>query len=94
MMVPCDESGEWNFTMIMCFRNENGFWNYGDFASRIQSLMNEGYELHGSPFVHEDELIQPMMKFVYPEYETGDDDDGLPLPEAGNEPIEQVRNCS
>jgi hypothetical protein len=65
-----------------------------DFSNKIEKLLNDDWEMHGNAFVIGTHFCQVMVKFEPAEYETGDDDDGLPLPEAGNEPIEQVRNCS
>ncbi len=94
-----DEGGNWNFMFVKCDEPDPDKpyrCHYYLFSEQIQDLMNEGFELHGTPFVHNGDLLQAMMRFEYPECEKdgGDDDDGLPLPEAGNEPIEQVRNCS
>jgi len=90
-MISMDKpDGEWNFILI---RDQSEV----TFAREIDKLMNEDWELHGSTFTHHGDFVQALVKFEHEEYEEtegGDDDDGLPLPEAGNEPIEQARNCS
>lgn len=89
MMVPYDEGGKWRFCIS---RYSESSWDL--FVHEVEVLMNCGWELHGDMKVCDGYFTQAFTRFDVPEYETGDDDDGLPLPEATNEPVQEVRNCS
>ncbi len=86
------QDGTWNYLLIkMQYDDHIGF------SREIDRLMNEDWELHGTPFSHLGDVFQALVKFEYEECEEedgGDDDDGLPLPQEANEPIEKMRNCS